>query len=64
MGSGRPCLKVDVGAGIIEHNESTTPGWVDGTPGSPSGFHSGASLKTQVRRTLSRPRSWADLSLL
>lgn len=41
--------KVDVGAGIIEHNESTTPGWVDGHPGPPSGFHSGTSLNTQGR---------------
>lgn len=41
--------KVDVGAGIIEHNESTTPGWIDGQPGPPSGFHSGVSLNTQGR---------------
>jgi arylsulfatase K len=41
--------KVDVGAGIIEHNESTTAGWIDGQPGPPSGFHSGTSLNTQGR---------------
>ena len=41
--------KVDVGAGIIEHNESATAGWIDGQPGPPSGFHSGTSLNTQGR---------------